>query len=215
MQEMGTKLEEKCDKTRVVGIIREQLNKHQKKGTLSWAEVVENGEPKENHVAFNKVLTELDERKSRERNIVLFGIKESEGDQREERQQLDVDAVKDVFKMCRARTTVDSFVRVSRLGKYSRSEGAEEPAKLGRPVLVTLQSMELKISLFRKILALHQTDKHRNVRLANDLTKTEREKEKELYEEAKEKQRKSPGEYTFRVRGPPWARREVRIPKTK
>lgn len=145
----------------------------------------------------------------------MFGIKESDGEEREERHQKDVDAVKDVFKTCKVRTTVDSFVRVSRLGKYSRSEGADEPVRLGRPVLVTLQSMELKISLFRKISVLHQTDKHRNVRLANDLTKTEREKEKELYEEAKEKQRKSSGEYTFRVRGPPWARRVVRIPKTE
>lgn len=37
--------------------------------------------------------------------------------------------------------------------------------------------MELKINLFRKISALHQTDKCKNVRVANDLTKSKRKKD--------------------------------------
>lgn len=212
MQEFESKLEGKCDEKRVVEIIQEQLNGTDK-GSMSWADAVRT--PKENISAVKTVLSELDERKSRERNIVLFGIKEYNAENREERQQKDQEAVKDVFKSCRVRTAADSFVRVTRLGKINRSEEAEESGRPGRPILVTLQSMELKISLFRKISALHQTDKFKNVRVANDLTRTEREKEKELYEEAKEKQRKSSGEYIFKVRGPPWARRVVRIHKTE
>lgn len=92
---------------------------------------------------------------------------------------------------------------VIRLGKLNRSEEAEESARPRRPILVTLQSMELKTSLFRKISALNQMDKFKNVRVANNLMRTERDKGRELYEEAKEKQQKSSGEYTFKVHSPP------------
>ena len=213
LHELESKLEKKCDERRVVEIVQEQLKGEERATPPSWADIVKNADPKEKSLAFNSVLTELDERKSRERNIVLFGIMEQSGDSGEERHQRDLDIVRDVFKTCKVRTNADSFVRVSRLGKYNTG-GTEDPARFGRPILVTLQNMELKTSLFRKISALHQTDTYKSVRIANDLTRTEREKERELYEEAKEKQRKSSGEFTYKVRGPPWARRVVRIPKT-
>ncbi|KAL7407073.1 hypothetical protein ABVT39_002493 [Epinephelus coioides] len=212
MQELESMLEGKCDEKRVVEIIQEQL-KDTDKGSTSWADIVRT--PKENTSAVKSVLSELDERKSREWNIVLFGIKDYNLENREERQKKELKVVKDLFKSCKVRTATDSFVRVTRLGKLNRSEEAEESARPGRPILVTLQSMELKISLFRKISALHQMDNFKNVRVANDLTRTESEKERELYEKVQEKQRKSSGEYIFKVRGPPWARRVVRMHKTE
>lgn len=208
---MELKLEKTCEEQRVVELIKEQL-KQEVKATPSWADIVKNADPKEKSLAFSSVLTEIDERKSRERNIVVFGIKEQSGDSGEERQQKDLDIVRDVFKTCKVRTNVDSFARVIRLGKYSSNE---ESTRSGRPVLISLQNMDLKINLFKKISALHQTDTYKTIRIANDLTRSEREKEKELYEEAKDKQQKSNGEATYKVRGPPWARRVVRIPTAR
>jgi hypothetical protein len=49
-----------------------------------------------------------------------------------------------------------------------------------------------------------------HVELSNDLTKVERDQEKQLLNKALELQRLSSGEYTFKVRGPPWARRIVK-----
>lgn len=86
--------------TRVVAIIQEQL-KDTDKGSTSWADIVRT--PKENTNAVKTVLSELDERKSRERNIVLFGIKEYNLKNREERQQKDLEVVKDLFKLCKVR----------------------------------------------------------------------------------------------------------------
>lgn len=87
IEELELKLEKKCNKKRVVKIIQEQLKEQKKKSTPSWADVVKHANTKENILAFYSVLTELDERKSRERNIVLFGIKEHTLKSREGRQQ--------------------------------------------------------------------------------------------------------------------------------
>lgn len=215
-EERLLELESKMER-KFADIIQERL-KDVEKDTApapSWADMVKNAAPKEmKSLAYDSVLSELDERKSREKNIILFGLKEAGLDTGEERQQKDMETVRDVFKTCKVRTNSDSFARVIRLGKYD-SEIAEDPEKAGRPVLVTLQSMELKTGLFKKIAALHDTDKYTGVRIANDLTKTEREKERELYKVAKGKNESNPSDdFTYKVRGPPWARKVVRIAKT-
>ena len=48
--------------------------------------------------------------------------------------------------------------------------------------------------------------------LNHDMSKAEREEAKKLLAEAKERQDKSQGKFRYRVKGPPWARRIVRIP---
>jgi hypothetical protein len=53
------------------------------------------------------------------------------------------------------------------------------------------------------------------VRIGNDLTRTEREEEKKLYEKSKKLQEADSGEHRYRVRGPPWARKIVKVPLVK
>lgn len=50
------------------------------------------------------------------------------------------------------------------------------------------------------------------IKLSNDLTKTEREQEKMLFEKTKELNKEYSGEFQFRVKGPPWARRIAKFP---
>jgi hypothetical protein len=51
--------------------------------------------------------------------------------------------------------------------------------------LVQLQSVEAKITLFKNVHYLTALPKYTDINVSNDLTKTERAREKELWEEAK------------------------------
>jgi hypothetical protein len=52
--------------------------------------------------------------------------------------------------------------------------------------LVQLQSVEAKITLFKNIHYLRALSKYTDINVSNDLTKTERASEKELWKEAKQ-----------------------------
>jgi hypothetical protein len=68
--------------------------------------------------------------------------------------------------------------------------------------------------LFKNFHYAKQNQKYENVSVSNDLTQTEREKEKKLWSEAKRQQISDvSGDYMYKVRGPPWARRIVKIKK--
>ena len=54
-----------------------------------------------------------------------------------------------------------------------------------RPLLVTLSSVESKLVLFKNIHRIRELTEYEKVNASNDLTKTEREKEKQLWQEAK------------------------------
>ena len=43
------------------------------------------------------------------------------------------------------------------------------------------------------------------------MTKLEREEGKQMYEKAKEMSNQSQGKYLYRVRGPPWSRKIVKL----
>jgi hypothetical protein len=56
--------------------------------------------------------------------------------------------------------------------------------------------------------------KYKDINVSNDLTKTERVREKEPWEEAKKmKDKDDSGDYEYKVRGPPWARKVAKIKK--
>ena len=58
--------------------------------------------------------------------------------------------------------------------------------------------------------------KYKDINVNNDLTKTERAREKELWEEAKKmKDKDDSRDYEYKVRGPPWARQMAKIKQQK
>ena len=82
-----------------------------------------------------------------------------------------------------------------------------------RPMLVTFNSIEPKLTLFKNIHYIRKVKKYEEIRVSSDLTKEERENEKELWEEAKKLQdHERPGAFIYKVRVPAWARK---IEKTK
>ena len=58
---------------------------------------------------------------------------------------------------------------------------------------------------------LKDMQKYQGINVSNDLTKTERGNEKRLWEEAKKmNENDASGDFTYKVRGPPWARKLVK-----
>ena len=149
------------------------------------------------------VMSELNERKQRENNIVLFGIKEIITEDKSVRTERDKATTYKVLGKIRPETEPEELVTIKRVGKFNNK-------KLNRPILVTLKDKAAKRNFFLNASRLQGTE-YENIKIANDLTRTEREQEMKLHEEAKRKEKNSQEGHRFRVRGPPWARKVVRI----
>ena len=70
---------------------------------------------------------------------------------------------------------------------------------------------EKKVEFFKGGSNLRESVIFKDVRLANDFTRTEREAEKTCTPRPRDLSEKSSGEFRFRVRGPPWARKVVKV----
>ena len=57
--------------------------------------------------------------------------------------------------------------------------------KRDRPLLVTLCSVESKLVLFKNIHRIKELTEYEKVNVSNNLTKAEREKEKQIWQDAK------------------------------
>ena len=80
-----------------------------------------------------------------------------------------------------------------------------------RPLLVVMKGKEATEIIFQKLSNLKNApEKFRSLSIQHDQTK-KREEEEELLNEAKREEERSSGEWVFRVRGPPWARRVMKL----
>ena len=61
----------------------------------------------------------------------------------------------------------------------------------------------------------NQTHRYKKVSISHDMTATQRKDLKRLQNEAKAQEEKMAGEYRFRVRGPPWALKIVKLAAQK
>ena len=190
----------KCDEGKVRDIVSEMTNVSvagQENG-----DTVPGKDGKEHNVT--AVMSEINERKSRECNMIIYGIKESDSEDKETRRDHDREHVERIAETCDVSIEEDSITKIIRLGKYSAE-------KKSRPLLVAFTHPGKKVEFFKGRSNLRESVRFKDVRLANDLTRTEREAEKNLYAKAKDLSEKSSGEFRFRVRGPPWARKVVHV----
>ena len=117
----------------------------------------------------------------------------------------DKDKVRNIGSTCDVHIEDNDIGKVVRLGKFNR----EKP---NRPLLVSFKSTGTTRNIFRGAKNLKEEESEfAGIRIANDLTKAERETEKQLYAKAKEMQKEESGDYIYKVRGPPWARRVAKI----
>ena len=124
------------------------------------------------------VIGELNERKTRENNLFIFGLKENVSEISQEREQHDTENILQLYKDAKITLERVNIQKTQRHGKFDKKEAC-------KPLLVQLQSVEANITLFKNVHYLKALPKYTDTYVSNDLTKTERAREKELWEEAK------------------------------
>jgi hypothetical protein len=100
------------------------------------------------------VISEIQERRGREKNIVIYGVPAPEPEETEERKKKNTDVVLGVMKACKVTINDDSIVKVRRLGKYKEPEKEEkktehadnhqQQTRSGRPILVVLEKRHVQ-----------------------------------------------------------------------
>ena len=127
---------------------------------------------------------------------------------RQERIDYDIQQVKELYKACKIQLDTTSIKKTGRLGKLNNE-------KRDRPLLVTMSSVESNLVLFKNIYCIRELTEYEKVNVSNDLIKAEREKEKQLWHEAKKQQqlKDKSGDFIYKVRGSPWARRVTKLKK--
>ena len=151
------------------------------------------------------LLQEINDRKARENNIIIHGLEEKVTEDVEERRKHDAEKANKVMAACKVDAKIgEGITKTIRLGKFEKDKGK-------RPLLVVLEKADIKKEIFRNIKHLHQVEEFSKIGITNDLTKNEREQEQELRTRAKQMTEKSEEGEIYQVRGPPWARKIVKI----
>ncbi len=101
---------------------------------------------------------------------------------------------------------VKSPVKTTRLGPIDRSRGKARPLKVAMAdeddkIQVLVNSNKLK----------NAPEPFKSVSVACDMSKEEREENKQLVQEAKRLSSQESGNFIYLVRGPPWDRRIIRV----
>ena len=157
-----------------------------------------------------EVIKEIKEQEERRLNILFFNLPESKSGDATDKAKHDNEEVKHLAKHCKVTIKKDEMTQAKRLGKPN--------ADKSRPLLIQLctTSEEKKRMLFKNLRLLQEApDKYKRVSVQHDLTEKQRKLEKDLREEAKKKEVEASGEVAFKVRGPPWARKIVKVEKPK
>jgi hypothetical protein len=130
-------------------------------------------------MAVNFALREQDERESKSKNIILFNIPESENKDFKIRIDYDIAKVKEITDTLEINPVIEKVIR---LGKFDENKQ--------RPLLLKLLDTEEKEDFLinaKKLGRLNPDDPRKRVVIKKDLTKNERELEKILVVELKER----------------------------
>ena len=198
-------IKDKCSEGRVREIVREEISYSEGSGEIS-DNVGQVKNTTKQPETVETVLSELNERKARENNIVVHGIPELVTEDDDERKRYDGRKIYDLLGTCKLQSA--EVTKIIRIGRFNK----EKPK---RPMLVTFETIATKRQLFKNIRLLHDNEDFKSVSINNDLTKSEREQEALLREEAKRLSEEASGDCQYRVRGPPWARKVVKVVKEK
>lgn len=146
-------------------------------------------------------IREVNDRRERENNFVVHGVAESTSTVSKEKIDSDKSFVKRLLQHCGVQSSEHKDIWVLRLGRPTSGKP--------RPLLVKQDDSCMKRDLFRNIRKLQSDSAYDQVKISHDLTKRERESEKDLWNEVKNLYGAGKGKHT--VVGPPWKRRIVKV----
>ena len=125
------------------------------------------------------VVSEINERKARENNMIIYGAEESKSQLKTEKLKKDTATLNKIAEICDVDVEGEDVQKIIRLGP--KKENAV------RPILVSFSSSETKKSLLRNAYKLkQQEDEYKDISLSHDMTKAERMEVKKLLAEAKD-----------------------------
>ena len=208
--EVECKLDTKCDANEAKEIVKQAMGSVENGGMVT--NVVTNAVQPQDRSVLQETVNEIHDRKERERNFIVFNAPEPDTNLKDGRVREDLELVRNLCNdVCELNVDVQNEItEVFRLGKKPTEEGRPRPLK------VIMKDTEHKSRLFKQLWKLRDADeKFRALSLQNDLTKKEREGEKKLMNEAKANEANEGGNCQYRVRGPPWARKVVKLRSTR
>ena len=169
-------------KNDVLKEIREEINLHRN---------AEQNTGRSNDNALNlreeivKAIKEEEERKERKCNLVIYNLEESKKQSGKDRDLEDLEKIKDVFKN---NMKVENFqiVKSFRMGRKVNSDSVE--GARSRPILIKLSDEAEKWNLLKNAKELRDAEGwKRKIGISLDLCKEDREKDKKLRAELKQK----------------------------
>ena len=151
-------------------------------------------------------LQEEKDKENRRRNIIIYRMPESKAkdvvNKQKDDKEIFLKLMNDVLEV---NCNENDIIRTFRFGK--KEEGKD------KPLLIEFKSMSLKNQMMESLYKLAKAnDVFKNLSISHDMTKAERNEQKKLVNEAKDKE-KNEGEFRFKVRGLPGAMRIVKIKK--
>ena len=117
---------------------------------------VDEGEGGDSNVV-TSVMSELNERKQRELNLVIYGVKESDSEIREDRIYYDKQKVMEIGAKCDVILQTEDIGKTVRLGTFDKD-------RRKRPILVSLKSLESKRNILRGARNLRDEDSNSELR---------------------------------------------------
>ena len=151
-------------------------------------------------------LQEEKDKESRRRNIIIYRMPESKAkdvvNKQKDEKKIFRKLMNDVLKInCNENDIIRTF-------KFGEKEEGKD-----KPLLIEFKSMSLKNQMMESLYKLAKaSDVFKNLSISHDMTKAERNEQKKLVNEAKDKENND-GEFRFKVRGFPGAMRIVKIKK--
>ncbi len=144
-------------------------------------------------------MKEMVEREERKNNLLIFRLKEPEGNLKDEKRNEDKETFIDICSKIGVPLSPSKIKEVRRLGN-KKQDGKP------RAVLVKLTDYSKKGNIFKNTVKLAGTV-YKEISLQNDLTQKQRDNEAKLWDEARRRNQLLPSETkVWRVVGPPWAR---------
>jgi hypothetical protein len=162
-------------------------------------------EKAEGQTSDSRLMREINEKKAKECNVIIYNITEPESNLKEEIHNEDKSFLNGLFEIVNKPILKENFSKAFRLGKNKTTKP--------RPLLVCFNSTDHKNDLMNSLGKLkHAEPKYKQIRVAHDLTDLEREEIKKLLNQAREEDQAK--NFYINVRGPPWALKIVKTPKT-
>jgi len=133
---------------------------------------------------------ELEEKEKRKTSLIIHGIKESNSDESDEREEDDLGVVASMLHELKCEST--TMKKVIRLGKRPEGVGDSSVDVKSRPIKLVVESVEEKLKIIKsaKNLRMAREGDWKDVFIHQDLTIKEREQRRKLVQELKDRKEK-------------------------